>query len=447
MKHKAISNFKDVDRVLSLEQELACYYAGIAVLLEECYARGAGVRALGLRERSDYVRLAPEIDVKTTDIGRLLPVWARYAYEGVIGAGYGPDDMDACEGSLERLSDMLHLLRDDDPYFQLCLEAAEMDLSASVEFGGLKDLVERVAARHALDMGGRLNAAALALLSNMSERSVRNAMLAGGDLEANSEGYVENAEALRWLHGRRGFVPTTKRLFPIDTNELPDALDAVEIPPFIYRRLKAVWGQADSQESTQFDARYPAWVMQAAHDSGVPPERILAGCELPLDIRPADCDMWAKALRVDRVWLTHQVLSAMFAEQVDMLLNPQAWTAPQNDVQKAITSAVTITLTRAMLEHGYVDMPASASSMFPDDSMGSRKEGDTGMSVVFFYGSHRAETDIRIKSSKTISPRKRFGAWLNDELNAREGDRIRIEKTGEREYTLSHLVAESSKES
>lgn len=441
MEHKTTEYFETNGRVLQLERELACYYAGIAVLLEECYARGAGVRALGLKERSSYVRLAAEIDVKATDIGRMLPVWARYAYEGVMGAGYGPDDMDTGEGSLERLRDMLNLLRDDDPYFQLCLDAAQMDLPDNVEFGALKDLSERVTARHDLDTGASLNAATLALLANMSERSVRNAMLAGGDLKANSDGYVENAEAVRWLKGRRGFVQTTKRQFPSDANELPDALDAVEIPPFIHRRLKAVWGPADSQESAQLDPRYPAWVTQAARNSGLLPERILAGCELPLDIRPADCEAWAKALRVDRVWLTHQVMSALYPEQVDMLLNPQAWKAPHDaGAAKAPTSAVTVTLTRAMLEHGYIDMPASASSMFPGDSMGGRQEGDTGASVVFIYGSHRAETDIRIKSTKTISPRKRFGSWLNDELNARADDRIRIERTGEREYTLTHLT-------
>jgi hypothetical protein len=340
-------------------------------------------------------------------------------------------------GSLEHLRDMLHLLRTDDPYFELCLSAAQSDLAEEVEFGGLADLSERVTPRHHLDTGADLSAAQLALLANMNERSVRNAMLAGGDLKADANGNVDNAEGRRWLQGRRGFVATTRREFPGDAMQLPEALDAVEIPTFIDRRLRALWGQGDTETPSHADERFPGWVLQASETSGLAPERVLAGCLLPLDVRPQDCEAWAKALRVERVWFTHQVMSALFPEQVDMLLNPSAWQAPQPQAPGS-TSAVTVTLTRAMLLHGYIDMPASASAMFPPDSMGTRHEGETGAPVLFLYGPHRAETDVRVKSSKTISPRKRFGAWL-DELNARAGDRIRIEKTGEREYTLSHI--------
>jgi hypothetical protein len=441
MEHKHLNDFSNVSsRVSQLERELACYYAGIAVLLEECFAPGAGIRALGLKERSSYVRLASEIDVNSTDIGRMLPVWVRYAYEGVMSAGYGDAAMDTVAGgSLERLRDMLHLLRADDPYFQLCLDAAQMDLPEDIEFGGLEDLSARVTARHDLDTGSDLTPPQLALLANMTERSVRNAMLAAGELKANASGYVDNAEAKRWLLGRRGFISTTKREFPSNADHLPEALDAVELPPFIRRRLTAVWAGVESESLAQSDPRFPDWVVQASRHSGLAPERVLAGCELPLELRPQDCEMWAKALRVDRVWFTHQVMSALFPEQVDMLLNPGAWQAPE--AKEAVsTSAVTVTLTPAMLLHGYIDMPASAAALFPPDSMGTRQEGDTGANVCFLYGAHQADTDIRVKSSKTISPRKRFGAWLNEELNARAGDRIRIEKTGERQYTLSHIA-------
>jgi hypothetical protein len=439
MEHKHIANFSASQRVAKLERELACYYAGVAVLLEECFTPGAGIRALGLKERTTYVRLAAEVDVKSTDIGRMLPVWVRYAYEGVVSAGYGDNAMDThAGGSLEHLRDMLHLLRADDPYFEMCLSAAQSDLPDEFEFGGLADVSERVTARHDLDTEASLDAAQLALLANMNERSVRNAMLAGGDLKADANGNVDNTEAKRWLQGRRGFVATTRREFPSDAMQLPDALDSVEIPTFIDRRLRALWREGGAETLSQTDERFPGWVVQASRNSGLAPERVLAGCLLPLDVRPQDCEAWAKALRVERVWFTHQVMSALFPEQVDMLLNPSAWQAPQSHGY-ASALGVTVTLTTAMLLHGYIDMPASASAMFPADSMGTRHEDETGAPVLFLYGPHRAETDIRVKSSKTISPRKRFGVWLNDELNARKGDRIRIEKTGEREYTLSHI--------
>lgn len=440
MEHKHIDDFGHAQRVTRLERELACYYAGVAVLLEECFAAGSGIRALGLKERGSYVPLAADVDVKSTDIGRMLPVWVRYAYEGVVSAGYGDKAMDThAGGSLEHLRDMLHLLRTDDPYFELCLSAAKSDLPEEVEFGGLADLSERVTARHDLDTGADLGAAQLALLANMSERSVRNAMLAGGDLKVDADGRVDNAEARRWLQGRRGFIATSRREFPSDVMQLPEALDLVEIPPFIRGRLRAVWSQQGAETLSERDAGFADCVVQASQHSGLAPERLLAGCELPLDVRPEDCELWARALCVERVWFTHQVMSALFPEQMDMLLNPAAWQAPEPE-ERASMSAVTVTLTPAMLQHGYIDLPASASVMFAPDSMGTRHEGETGAPVVFLYGPHRAETDIRVKSSRTISPRKRFGAWLKDELNARAGDRIRIEKTGEREYTLSHMA-------
>lgn len=445
MEHKHIEHFgTSSGKLAALERELACYYAALGVLLEECYAPGAGRKALGLQDVGGYVRMAAELDVKSTEIGRVLPVWVRYGFEGVLSAGYGAGVMDAyAGGALEHLRDMLHLLRADDPYFELCLDAAKSDLEEEVAFGGLVDLELRVTARHDLDRGVAVDAAELALLANMSERSVRNAMLAGGDLKANAQGTVDNAEAARWLAGRRGFVPTHKRQFAQDRLDVPDALEAVEIPPFIRRRLTTLWTPKDADASSPSDSRFPVWAVEASRECGLSEQRILAATDLPLDIRPQDCERLARAMQVDRVWLTHQVMSALFPEQVDMLLNPQAWrpsdlAAPSNE---NVSSAVTITLTDKMLEHGYLDLPASAKALFPQDCFGTGQEGGAGASVNLVYGQHRAETDIRVKSSKTISPRKRFGAWLNTELGARPGDRIRIEKTGEREYTLSHVTA------
>lgn len=440
MQHKYITDFDVPNRVARLERELACFYTAIALLLEECYLPGAGLRALNLKDQADVARLTE--DVKSTAIGRMLPVWARYAYEGVVSAGYGDTAMDThAGGNLENLRGMLHLLRVEDPYFEMCLSAAQTNIQGDFEFGGLQDLSKRVTARHDLDTGSELTAEQLALLANMSERSVRNAMLAGGDLKANANGDVGNAEAKRWLQGRRGFVPTTRRELPTEMTQLPDALDAVEIPPFIERRLAALWRAAGTDAPSLADPRFPEWVMLASRNSGLPPEQVLAGGDLPLSVRPQDCELWAKALRVEPVWFTHQVMSALFPQQVDMLLNPDAWNSGHPEPETAAPATVTVTLTRAMLLHGYIDLPASASAMFPADSLGTRHEGETGAPVAVIYGSHRAETDIRIKSARTISPRKRFGSWLNEELNARPGDRIRVEKTGEREYTLSHVAS------
>lgn len=52
-------------------------------------------------------------------------------------------------------------------------------------------------------------------------------MLAGsGDLKASAEGTVDNAEAARWLAGRKGFIATQKRQFAKDRLEVLEALEA-----------------------------------------------------------------------------------------------------------------------------------------------------------------------------------------------------------------------------
>jgi hypothetical protein len=303
-------------------------------------------------------------------------------------------------------------------------------------------MVERVHAREALDSGSSLSAEYVTLLANMNERSVRNAMGPGGDLKVGPDGRIGNQDALRWLRGRRGFTPTQQRQFPSNHLDLPDSLDAVEIPPFVARRLRALWTPAQENNTKSVNRGYPAWLVAASRECGLSMERLQAATELPLDIRPQECDKLATALRVDRVWLTHQVMVGLFPDQVDMLLNPKAWDAEARaSAPLQPSAAVTVTLTDKMLVNGYIDMPMSAKPLFPDDCFGNREAGNEGAQVVLIYGAHRSESDIRIKSAKTLSPRRRFTAWLNTELGARPGDRIRIDKTGEREFTLTHVAS------
>ena len=427
----------------ALTKELALYYGGIAILLEQCYQEDAGMKMLGMTRDQWWDERSGAINVYTTKIGKMLPVWYRYGYKGILSAGYSLKDMDICDdGPLERLRDMIDLLKHDDGYFIECLMTAQPP-EGEVKTGGLKELVKRVDARSALDNGGVLSPDDLAVLAQMSERSVRNAMVAGGELQADENGYISNENARRWLSGRRGFVATQFRdAAPVSVSEVPDALDLTEIPPFVSDRLKSLWS-AEGADDFASQLPGPAWVWRASSESGLSNERIKAATELPFDIRPKDVKALAKALRVDPVWLNHQVMSALYPDAVDMLLNPTSWTTTEASVaESSVSEAVTITLTAGMLAHGYIDLPSSATSMFPSDALGGRSEGDTGSEVELIYGRHRAMTDIRIKSSKTISPRKRFTAWLKTELGARPGDRIRIEKTGERQYTLFHIAGQ-----
>lgn len=426
----------------ALKKELALYYGAIAVMLEQCYRPTAGMRMLGLNEDEWATNGSDAIDVGATEIGKMLPVWYRYAYEGILSAGYSLSDVNTHDdGPLERLRDMIELLDHDDGYFIECLNAA-LPRSGGIEpgAGALANLGKHIVARSELDSGRDLALDQLVVLAKMNERSVRNAMVPGGELQANDRGEVPNQIARNWLNGRRGFVPTVfKEAVGASTADVPDVLDMVELPPFVESRLQSLW---KSNEIDHDDAAHPfeRWVGRAARECGLPAARIWAASHLPFDIRPDEVPALARALRVDPVWLNHQVMSALFPDQVDMLLNPKVWATPHERVQPQTTQAITVTLTEGMLTHGYIDLPVAAKDLFPSISMGSRKEGDTGSEVELIYGSHRALTDIRVKSGKTISPRKRFSAWLNTELGARPGDRIRVEKTGERQYTLTHIA-------
>ena len=66
--------------------------------------------------------------------------------------------------------------------------------------------------RHAIDEGMDIELDKLALLANVDERTVRNA-ISNDILQARKiDGtiYVENTSALKWLEGRRGYQPTKR---------------------------------------------------------------------------------------------------------------------------------------------------------------------------------------------------------------------------------------------
>lgn len=431
----------------ALEDELASFYAGLAVLLEECFKPDAGKKMLGIADDEQFENLIEKVNIRSTRIGKMLPVWFRYGYQGVLSAGFDLHQFEAAEGPYERLTDMLGLLRTDDAYFEWCLMGADVDLE-TVRRGSLVDLTRRVDARRHLDGGKKLNLSELALLADMNERSVRNAVGAEGEsrLVVGADGQVTNEEAVRWLRGRRGFIASEQRKLPQDLKTIPDALDAVEIPGFMRARLKVLWSSTDCGPGSD---NHETWVVRAAREASLSPVRIEASTRLPFDIEPREASGLAKALKVEPVWFNYQVMCALFPEQVDMLLNPVGWseegTPAAIDTIGGIETAaapqeVTIEVTRAMLAHGYIDLPASAKALFPADTFGGRGAGDRGEEVELMYGTHRVKTDIRTKSDKTISPRRRFDYWLKTELGAKAGDRIRIEKTAERAYTLTHLT-------
>ena len=230
---------------------------------------------------------------------------------------------------------------------------------------------------------------------------------------------------------------------------MPDSLNAVEIPNFLCIRLDKIWSPSYSSEfkpgknnrqliAEILSKEYPEWATYASEASEFSAKRLVEVTELPLNVKPSECESLAKLIKVDKTWFTFQVMTALFPNEMDLLMNPTNWQENEKDNEFS-ANAVTITLTAGMLANGYIDIPMSAKSLFPEDCFGGRGVNETADKVTLIYGSHQESTDIRIKSAKTISPRKRFGAWLNQEWGARTGDRIRCERLGEREYKFTHI--------
>ena len=406
-----------------LQEELACIYASLALMIEETYMHGAGSRALGLGEGESISTNA--IDIEKTVIGEHLAAWYKYAYEGVVSPGFDYDLIDQNDGPGERLSDLVEIHKERNAYIEWCWMGVSFE--GMPEHLHLADLVTRLKARRDLDQEHPLTLDQLAILAEMNERSVRNATTAkdGSYLELNSSGTVDNSVAKTWLTNRRGFTPIIYRELPKAGKEIDEHLDKHEIPHFINERLEEVW--RPRAESTGLP-----WQLKAAEAAGLTPSRIDEVRNMPMVVKPEECSGLAKAMEVDPLWFTYQVMSALFPEQVDLLLRPPSADSLEPPVQVSKDS-VTITLSPAMITHGYIDIPASARSLFPEDSFGARESGLHGQPIELRYGGQTEMTDIREKNRKWISPRKRFNSWLRI---AKPGDQVRLVRDADRRYSM-----------
>jgi hypothetical protein len=119
----------------------------------------------------------------------------------------------------------------------------------------LDQLIELVEARACLEGGQDRDVPQVALLAEMSERSVRNALSLDGPAGLRSKRadardgekrtLIENQEAKRWLAGRRGFRPT-KRSWVSETSpsELPSPSSPREFIGLIRQRIDQLHGNA-----------------------------------------------------------------------------------------------------------------------------------------------------------------------------------------------------------
>lgn len=99
----------------------------------------------------------------------------------------------------------------------------------------------------------------------------------------------------------------------------------------------------------------------------------------------------------------------------------------------------TITLIGSSIRNGRIYFPMSDVKFFPTDSLSDREgDGHKGVPVVFSAGEFVFEGVIRVSSSTRLSPERSFAKFFKA-VGAREGDALRVERVGDRQYTVRHI--------
>lgn len=441
---------RELDEKPTIEQielELKATIGGLAVLLNECLFPNSGFKMLGIEGNTDFDDdLINHIDLQKFKIGRNIPVYYAYAYDGICIPGYEREFSGVGDNS-EMLGDFFQIFKPDGSYFDNCIEAAAWDANdKNLHFGVINDMLSRMIARSGFDQGYSLSISDIALLANMNERSVKNAINADKDkLEVNSQGNVENSVAKAWLGGRRGFVPTKFKDYPNELNVYPDDLTAIEIPAFIADRLIKIYAKSKfdvlqinlSMSPDDFAYTDEGIFTEASKAGGISIQELKSTLLQPLKLPPELIPKIAKCIHVDVVWFNLQVMRAIYPSQVDMLLNPIYFKQSEPTLGE-MPKSIEVIVSESMIKHGYIDIPSYLKEIFPESCFGTRSdEGENQIKII--YGKSESLTDVRVKSEKTISFRKRFGSWFRD-VQVNPGDRISITKVGDSNTNVYELV-------
>jgi hypothetical protein len=98
-----------------------------------------------------------------------------------------------------------------------------------------------------------------------------------------------------------------------------------------------------------------------------------------------------------------------------------------------------IILIQSSIDNGRIYFPINDAKFFPADSLADRaSDGHKGESILFRAGGFEIESDVRISSGQRVSPRKTFAAFLKS-VSALAGDKLRVTRDGDREYTVEHI--------
>lgn len=419
----------------------------IAHTLDIQVRRGGGAALIGIEPASPMHTWPAYQHFNLSNVDSMNGLEAAYRY-GIYGEIEGFISNDSEEGNLGRLGALLELERSSGLISRNWgdIEDAHGTHDYGVAFG---QAVERAMARYQLDYERHLTLQQIALLADVSERSVRNAIHAAGESmlvatrDEAGELVVEKVEALRWLRGRRNFNETVR--IGSWGGDLPEKLDAGEIMLFLRNRLnerfsvehlREILSDDEKPENLRFDNAGSAY--------GFSGEQVRKLFEQEIDeLSPDDCPVIAQILLIDKTWLTTQVMRARFPEAMKEIEPAQAGHAdrtvsPFNEAEGTLD----VVLTDAGIRNGYFDIERRyADRLFPVDSFGSRGGDQKANQVTLHHDQKNSPyiTDLRVKSEALVSPRKRFSAYFTAH-SAKAGDVIRIKRMGERAYELMYLA-------
>lgn len=435
------NNLPKDPKYFELETELSERIVYLAAFLDACLGEGNdqyGQRLLAPLPGKkidiyfeDFEQGSP-LDLDKYKIGRNLPFFYEYAYharcvQGIDWDDWDIDNSDQLFREFLQLTDSFAVTSSTSNRFPQWGIACSLAKGEEWRKSGLWEMMELCDARHRLDFENSICVSDIAILANMNEKSVRNALRAEGEhkLQSLDGENVESEEAKRWLKSRKtGFRETTFVNF--DTDSRPETLGYMEIAPFIRSRLDKLYDHK---------WRWDKESESIGQSFGYTLDQIWSIANNIEKFPIKDTRKIAKMIKVDPVWFTEQVFTAFFPEQMEMILYKDEiqFESVINDKENPV---IEISLTEKGIKNGYIDIPAKFTDFFPKDCFGDRATNTQGIPIELRFGSEVRSTDIRVKSSVTISPRARFGNYLNKELQAKSGDKIFITKVDERVYEI-----------
>ena len=328
---KLMRSLTDNNKLKELERELAERILHLAAFLDNCFDNGNGdedslgsniVKYIDGNTFHLYDEKYDKIDLFKYRIGRSLPYYYDYAYNSKYIREVDKDIEDIFVSFSNDYKDK-HIFNE---FLELTnthgivssvghanwgevkktestttIQPSGLEMTITIQPSGLLEMNSLFNARHRLDFSNTVTIADIVLLTNMNEKSIRNALRDEGEnklhsrLDPKDKG-IDSSEALRWMCGRKsGFRETT--VIDSEKDKLPEYLRHIDIGPFIEKRLEKFYSRGDG--------KYP--YTDIAQDLGYSDNQ-LSDITANIDNLPIkDTHRIAKVIKVDPAWFTEQV--------------------------------------------------------------------------------------------------------------------------------------------